>query len=258
LISKKAIDLSDPSPVLRYVLFDLGSTLVYFQGDGNEVMEQGLLAAAQTLRSLGYPLEESSFAKQHSDLMRRYYRQRDIDLIEYGSKDILRELLREHGYPQVPEDHVTLTLKNLYAYPQQFYFVEDEAVTVLEALKSAGLNLGIVSNAADNEDVQMLVDQAGLRPYFDFVLTSSKFGVRKPSPAIFLTALSFWQAHPRQAAMVGDNLFADVVGAQALGMMGIWYRKRANLKESRPLLNHARPNAVIDRLSELLKLFQFV
>jgi putative hydrolase of the HAD superfamily len=43
----------------------------------------------------------------------------------------------------------------------------------------------------------------------------------KPHPSIFRAALELMQVRPADAAMVGDSLAHDVLGAQQAGMQGI-------------------------------------
>jgi putative hydrolase of the HAD superfamily len=134
---------------------------------------------------------------------------------------------------------------------QSQWQVEADAAAMLEALRAAGCRLGIVSNASDDEDVQILVDQAEIRPYFDFILTSAVAGYRKPSPHIFRQALAFWGARPEECVMIGDTLTADVVGANGMGIASVWITRRAGSADpeaDRVLYN---PTYTIEALSDL-------
>jgi putative hydrolase of the HAD superfamily len=57
-----------------------------------------------------------------------------------------------------------------------------------------------------------------LRSRFDLALASGEVGVRKPEPGIFTTALERIGATPGEALYVGDNYWADVVGALRAGV----------------------------------------
>jgi len=59
---------------------------------------------------------------------------------------------------------------------------------------------------------------------------SADLGIRKPNPDIFLHALNRLKVEPEEAAMVGDSLKADVVGAKMLNMLAIW-KPKATLRE---------------------------
>lgn len=236
---------------LPYVLFDLGSTLIYFEGDWPTVMAQALQSSTEYLRSLGYNLDSKSFPQAYYTIIQEFYRKRNDKFVEYTSDQVLKEALRSNSYPKPPPDHLRQSLKVMYSVLQSHWFVEKDAAPMLTALRERGHHLAIVSNAADDDDVQTLVDNAKLRPYFDFILTSAVAGVRKPSPKIFEDALARWKARPEQAAMVGDTITADIAGANQMGIASVWIMRRADTPENRTFARIYPPRASIYALSEL-------
>lgn len=101
----------------------------------------------------------------------------------------------------------------------------DDVLSTLEELQRRGFQLGIVTNrhwggAIFQEDLQTL----GLLDYFDprHMAISIDLGIRKPNPAIFLHVLHAFDIPPQEAAMVGDSLRSDILGAQLLGLFTIW------------------------------------
>jgi hypothetical protein len=48
-------------PSIRGAIFDLGSTLIRFRGDWDEVLNQGRAAMVAWLRQAGYPLQPTEF-----------------------------------------------------------------------------------------------------------------------------------------------------------------------------------------------------
>lgn len=233
-----------------YVLFDLGSTLIHFEGDWPTVMAQALQDSTEYLRSLGYDLDARVFPKAYFNIIQDYYRKRNDKFIEYTSDQVLREALRS-SYPKIPPEHIRQSLKVMYGVLQAHWFIEEDTIPVLETLRAQGYRLAIVSNAADDDDVQTLVDNVHLRPYFDFILTSAVAGVRKPSPKIFQDALAVWNARPDQAVMVGDTLTADIAGANQVGIASVWVMRRADTPENRTFARIYPPSASIYALSEL-------
>jgi HAD superfamily hydrolase (TIGR01549 family) len=234
-----------------YVLFDLGSTLIYFEGDWPSVMASALQASTHYLRSLGYNLDEKAFPVAYYALIQEYYRKRSDKFVEYTSEEVLRAALREHSYPEPPQEHLYQALKVMYGVTQTHWHREQDAVPMLEELRARGHRLGIVSNAADDADVQTLVDNAELRSYFDFILTSARVGVRKPTPLIFKEALAFWGARPDQAVMIGDTVTADIIGANSVGIASVWVMRRADTPENRATAQQVHPGATAYALSEL-------
>lgn len=236
---------------LRYVLFDLGSTLIYFDGDWDTVIDESNRVLTQTLMDMGCSLEWSRFPVEFGERMRTYYTDRDSNFIETTTQFVLQTLLEEKGYCNFSMDHIRLALQCMYANSEKHWRCETDAIPTLITLREQGFRLGIVSNASDDADVQMLVDQAELRPYFDFVLSSAAVGIRKPDARIFRLALDHWGARPESAVMVGDLLGADVLGAHNTGMPGIWITRRADMEDNRIYSEHIQADAVIDELAQL-------
>ena len=94
-----------------------------------------------------------------------------------------------------------------------------EVLDVLNELKQRRLILGIVSNW----DLRLprLVQNLGLAPHFDFLISSSVCGATKPSPKIFLHALHSAKVGPHEAIHVGDTYEEDFVGADRLGIRAL-------------------------------------
>lgn len=101
------------------------------------------------------------------------------------------------------------------------------AVATLQALRSRGLRLALVSNY--DSRLHQVVADLGLAPFFDAVLVSSEVGWGKPSPRIYAAALAALRVAPGEALMVGDRPREDFEGAQAAGLRALLYdpRRRA-------------------------------
>jgi putative hydrolase of the HAD superfamily len=238
------------------VLFDLGSTLFYYQGDwlasraeSNERLLDALLAA-------GLNLERTAFLAEWESRLNTYQNDRDEDLIEHSTGVVLRNVLASLGHTSISDQVLRQALAKMYAVTQRHWKAEPDAVPTLEALRSRGYRLGILSNAADDDDVRRLVDQAEVGSYLDFVLTSSSLGVRKPHLRTFHAALTRWGMPPDRVAMVGDNLRADILGAKSLGIFSIWITRRIAVEGPVDTGEPVIPDATIQTLSELLPLLE--
>lgn len=89
----------------------------------------------------------------------------------------------------------------------------------LEALKSRGIALGVISNADGRVAAQLAA--AGLSDVLDFVIDSHQVGVEKPDPRIFRMGLERAGVAPADAVYVGDMYMIDVVGARGAGLPGV-------------------------------------
>ncbi len=122
------------------------------------------------------------------------------------------------------------------------------ATDALHAFRARGQSLAVVSNGGA-EPQRAKIDRFGLGPFFDAILIEGEWGVGKPDPSIFLEALRRLDVPREHAWMVGDNLEADVAGAQAAGLYTVWNDlERRGLPESSSI----RPDRIIHQLSELL------
>ena len=233
------------------ILFDLGSTLIYFDGDFDEILRAGYTASYIALKEAGIQVEREAFLARLQAQMDAYRREREAEFIEYTTHSILRLTLAEFGYPHVPETLTRQAVNSIYRLTQRYWMVEDDARSTLQELKAEGYRMGLISNAGDGPDVQSLVDQAGLRGFFDVILVSAELGIRKPNPLIFHRALQFWGVSPQQAAMVGDTLAADILGAHNAGIYSIWITRRANAPDNHTHPMAIRPDAKISTLRDL-------
>ena len=89
------------------------------------------------------------------------------------------------------------------------------------------VKMAVVSNVYIVGWPELVLDRFGLGRYFDFVLDSAAFGVKKPGPAIYEEALRRADASPRNVLFIGDSLANDVLAPRRLGMRALHYRPEA-------------------------------
>lgn len=238
------------------ILFDLGNTLLHFDGDTSEMIARADQSLANSLFSTGIAIDKDDFVREFRRRLSTYHQEREVDYIEHTTHRILEQVLADFGFPQVPEHILQEGLKKLYHVSQNQWIPEKDALPTLEMLKQNGYRLGIVSNAGDDADVQMLVDKARIRPYFDFIITSAMVGCRKPDSSIFNLALEKWSISPAETVMVGDTLHADILGANKMGIFSVWITRRADRPDNNANKEKIIPKATIQTLAELPGLLQ--
>lgn len=237
--------------MIRGVIFDLGSTLLRFDGRWPVVQARshGVLLAA--LQASGLSLDGPRFLARYQDMTRAYFRERENEFVEYTTTYLLREALREFGHPEAGEALVTEALEAMYRSTETEWSLMPGVHDTLERLRQAGHRLALVSNAADNANVQRLVDNARLRGYFDSIVVSAAVGIRKPNPRVFDSVLRPWGFKPEEVVMVGDTLGADVLGARNAGMRSIWVTMQADSPGNAAHRDTVIPDAVAATLSEI-------
>jgi len=238
-----------PRNILRAVIFDLGGTLMYERDSWHSINPHADEALTLYLREQGMELNLSTFPVEFRRRLDEYFKQREKDLFETSYTFVLREILADKGYKDTSDDIIRNALDRLFAITQTNWILEDDALPTLKRLEADGYRMGLISNAGDDKDVQQLVQGFGISSYFDFILTSAGCSYRKPHPRIFETALSKWYFLSSEAVMVGDNLDADIRGAQNAGLYGIWISRRAGSRTEDQL--QVQPDASLSMLSEL-------
>lgn len=241
--------MRNPSRVFKLILFDLGSTLIYSKDAWSQIYEQADRALVQVLQQAGIPLEVRTFTSEYETFLDSYYAGRGASSIEKTTFSVLNELLQKKGYQGIPASVLRSALDAMYSITQQNWYLEGDAIPTLKTLREQGYHLGMISNTSDDRNVQQLVDRLGLRPYFGMIITSAGCGIRKPDGKIFQLALDFFAIPPDQAAMVGDSLEADILGANQAGIYSILITRRTPILEEGELA--IQPQAVITALDQI-------
>ncbi len=256
---------------LTTVLFDLGSTLIYSKNPWPPIFERADRALVEVLQRGGFVMNSASFYADFNTFLDTYYAQRGTGTVEITTSTSLAELLARKGFRNVSGAVIREALDAMYAVTQQNWVLEDDAIPTLEILREHGCRLGMISNTSDDKNVQQLLDRWGLRSYFEFIVTSAGCGVRKPDERIFRLALDHFGVRPEAAAMIGDTLEADILGANRIGMYSIWITRRVTGPDPAPSLRRERssdrskqsyppiqPDATVSKLSEIPSLLASV
>jgi HAD superfamily hydrolase (TIGR01662 family) len=238
--------------LIKNILFDLGNTLLFFDGHWPDIFTQADQQLFSVLKNAGLVLQEENFKTEFRKRLNDYFAERESEFIEHTTAYVLRRLLVNYGYPDPPEEVIAEALKEMYHASQTHWIPEDDCLTTLQALNARHYRLGVVSNASDDADVQTLVDNAGIRPHIDFALSSAACGIRKPNPRIFEIALENWvDATPENTIMVGDTLGADILGARNANIYCVWITRRADSPSNQDHQDTISPDAKINALAEL-------
>ena len=109
------------------------------------------------------------------------------------------------------------------------------AMGTLKRIREMGKGMALITNGLS--DFQRgKIGRFGLEPFFDCIVIEEEFGVGKPDPRVFQHALGQLAVQPWDAMMVGDNLEADIAGAQSQGIYTVWVDwKSRGLPESSPI-----------------------
>jgi putative hydrolase of the HAD superfamily len=102
-----------------------------------------------------------------------------------------------------------------------------DAAPALAGYRARGLRLVVVSNW--DVSLHAVLENVGLAPALDGILTAAEAGARKPAPEIFAQALRLAGVGAAEALHVGDSLEEDVAGARAAGIEPVLVTRGAEL-----------------------------
>ena len=99
--------------------------------------------------------------------------------------------------------------------------IPDDVRRALAALKTSGYFMAVLSNR--DKPFQETLDTHKISEFFAFCMAGGEVNSYKPEPGLFEHALKRANLTASEAVYVGDNYFADVVGARRAGMTPILY-----------------------------------
>lgn len=105
------------------------------------------------------------------------------------------------------------------------------AIEVLDSIKSEGGKIAIITNGFTEVQHRKL-ENSGLSPFVDLLITSEEVGIHKPSPGIFrialerLTGLTDLKSIKQRTLMIGDDFTHDIEGAQIFGIDQFFYNPK--------------------------------
>jgi 2-haloacid dehalogenase len=123
------------------------------------------------------------------------------------------------------------------------------AVQICQFIKSNNIKIGIITNGYSKTQKNRL-KHSELFPFFDSITISEETGYRKPQPQIFEIALNNYKGIKKnEVLMVGDNLNADIFGANHFGIDSCWFHRTGGSPK-----NDINPKYIITELMQLKKI----
>jgi FMN phosphatase YigB (HAD superfamily) len=104
----------------------------------------------------------------------------------------------------------------------------------LDAIRTAGVRTALVSNTSFGpESIRRELALHGLADFFvSPIVTSARYGVRKPHPAILQAARGTFAADREVAWYVGNSVYHDLGASNAAGLTAVWYNEDGDELES--------------------------
>jgi HAD superfamily hydrolase (TIGR01509 family) len=224
---------------LRGVIFDYGNTLVRLDPSVPSLRtDYADVVARPGAERLGTYLTASGALVRgmDADFVERFLevRERNRRLAEAEEREIPAVVSLEETLlallPAGAGDPVDLVraLDEFFAVEVELIRPMPGAQELLDALRGRRFKLAMLSNATSGRTIERVVGRMGWSGYFDPLVVSADIGVRKPRAEAFRAVLDRLSLSPQEVAMVGDSLYHDVKGGQALGLVAIHFTAIAN------------------------------
>jgi putative hydrolase of the HAD superfamily len=140
----------------------------------------------------------------------------------WGSvRPVLGRAYEAAGYAPVRALELADAARRLYVDPSVGWALFDDTVPTLARLSQAGWTHAILSNHVP--ELRQIVAGLGLEDLVAVVSCSAETGYEKPHAQAFAPILDRFS--PDEAWMVGDNVVADVLGAEAVGIPAVLVRR---------------------------------
>jgi HAD superfamily hydrolase (TIGR01509 family) len=215
----------------RGVIFDYGNTLVRLDPGvhstrtdyADVVARPGATRLAAHLVCtgiLGAP-DTPAFVDRFLDV-----RERNRDEAERAGREIpalasLRQALAASGVTAGSDADMERALQEFFLPEVELMRPMPGAGELLDAVREKGIRLALLSNATSGRYIEEVIRRMGWSGLFDPFVVSADIGVRKPRPEAFRAVLGRMSFEPGEIMMVGDSLYHDVEGAQALGLITV-------------------------------------
>jgi HAD superfamily hydrolase (TIGR01549 family) len=132
-----------------------------------------------------------------------------------------RRLLALGAHPSWATEFAPTVSKHMGEFYKPESIVPEDVRRALPQLKQTGYLMGIISNR--DKPFQSELNEYGIGEFFDFSLAAGEVNMYKPEPGIFEHALRRVKLSAKEVIYVGDNYYADVIGAQRAGLRPVLY-----------------------------------
>lgn len=205
------------------VLFDLGDTIVDIVSRDRKRGLAAVLKHGKDLPAEGTGLNEliDRLAEYGRGLDGRFEYLCVKYKLEYRQLDFHRLLYGRFGIEfDTDEDHIEWEYWNASLE----LVLTAGLQTALKACRDRGIRMAVISNTTFRGWIlQRELERLGIMQYFEFVMASADYGIRKPDPLLYEIALKRMNLQPAEAWYIGNFVDVDCAGAASAGMVPVWY-----------------------------------
>lgn len=237
---------------IKAVFFDMGGTLEKVWSSPEQRMKAiGGLNRLLLSAGIDLGLNEKDLFQVITAGYRHYHDWAISSMKELSPKQVWGEYILS-DFPLDLEKLGNISEELMYYLEDNFYQREFrfEVPAVLETLKKMDLKIGLISNICCQDLVPANLDKYGITGFFDPIVLSSVYGMRKPDPSIFQHAVQLAGMSADMCVYVGDRIARDIIGARAAGFAQAY--QIINDYDHGEEDAGAVPDAVLNQMTDLL------
>lgn len=185
--------------MLKAVIFDMDGVIV-----DSEPLHA--MAAQRTIASFGITLSQEYF----------------LGFVGSTTKHMFDTIIRDYNLSTTTEELLAMDKANCKAlYAEKGRIPVSGAIELIKELHSHGLKLAIASSSTF-EQIQVVVDEFKLTPYFTCLSSGAALGKPKPAPDVFLEALRLLDVSSDEVIVIEDSK-NGVLAANAASITCVGY-----------------------------------
>lgn len=210
----------------KAIFFDLDGTLRHSVPLGADVFTDfvvslGLSVSAETKRKTG---DWEHFYWASSSELRADVAKFDGDDHAFWINYTSRRLMKLGATPEQAAEFCPLVRQHMDEAYNPVNEVPLELHRVLPELRAAGYILAVLSNRRSS--FEEMLKELAIDQYFDLSMAAGEIGSWKPDPKVFTPLLNHFDLKPEESVYIGDNYYADVIGARNAGLKPVLYDPR--------------------------------
>jgi len=226
---------------VKGIIFDFGFTLFYFDNPSveryYECFKKGLLKSIDILkekRVWSEELSSESFVKKFAKSRQHFFRKSIKTKNEFPTSLIFQNVLESLREENIINNIDNIDLNTYDKLADIYHSCEEDewepfenTRETLEILTKKNIKVALISNHPHHQTIENMLKKHDLVKFFDVILTSAKYGKRKPDPKIFLYTLEQMglKDHANSVIMCGDE-YADIIGAQRANIQSILLERK--------------------------------
>ena len=239
--------------MIKAIFFDINGTLIdILTGENDDAFR----VTTNFLRMLGVDLPQDEVKKLYYELNRAQRAASEEKYPEFDAVKIFTDIIEKHGSKDVTHKgckHLGETVADVFRAAMTYKLELYPGVRqVLDQLKEKYIFAAVTDG--QSQWARHEICMTGLDKYFQTVIISGDHGFRKPDQRMYMMALEKLNLTPGEVIFVGNDIFRDIYGAQAIGMKTVLFKSNQGDHKSGSI----EADYIINNFNELPQAVSFI